>query len=703
MKKPNITKLGKNPFRVFFISIVVVCCVTLSTVYYYSRFITNRETQQRYANVLIQDFENQLEQIKGIATQIGSNYEFHPHYFEESVTRELDLLRAFTQYRHYSSLTQEYFYYYGSDRMYCSSGNTLDYNLFLRQKASSDAEREHLSTAIATVMESRADGSGSITTLATTEDLYVLSPIRVRYGQQMDTAVVGAVIDKRSLEDRFSMLIGGIQSDFALYNGQELLYSNHADATPKKWAIHASSASGAYTLYYQTKEVPVESRYVFLQYLLIFTDLLLIFVVANIFAARAYKPIEALAHKYKGSEPSRKYSNSLDELSSILAEMHVHKASADLEIQKKQKHLQEQILRMLLENVNVHEISSYLDNENIHLEGPFFCVISIAFLNEKEVTKEFTELLRDNLEEISSGDNYIYTIHDDKRNLIHVICSFASEEEAPDLLETIFAVAEGYDYVPTIGVGNIYQALELISASYLESVDDVYVQRNGAERRNEPYVYLVEEIHSITAALEFGDTQAAMEKLEEFLEKLKEKPVSMLMLRYAISNFCGEIRQISQKYQLDLSKQNIALLMSAKNVKQLESGFKKVIHEFSQICEHAKKRTMAEKPTKICQYIDGHFMEYDLSIEKVAEDLHMTTAMIRQAVLETTGKGYKDYVISLRISYAKELLAQTDLSVADVCEKVGYGNISHFINIFKKSTGFTPAKYRRDVQDNASP
>lgn len=702
MKKPNIARPVKNPFRVFFISIVVVCCVALSTVYYYSRFITNRETQQRYANVLIQDFENQLEQIKGVATQIASNYEFHPHYFEQSVTRELDLLQAFMQYRHYSSLTQEYFYYYGSDRLYCSSGRTIDYNLFLHQKASSKAEYDQLSDAITSVIASWSDGSGGITTLATADDLYVLAPIRVRYGQQMDTAVVGAVIDKRSLENRFSMLIGGIQSDFALYNGQELLYSNHTDAASPKWTIHASSANGAYTLYYHTKEAPIESRYVFLQYLLIFTDLLLIFVVANIFAARAYKPIEALAHKYKESEPSRKYSNSLDELSSILAEMHVHKARADLEIQSQQKQLQEQILRMLLENVNVHEISSYLDNENIHLEGPFFCVISIAFLNEKEITKEFTELLRGNLEEISYGDNYIYTIHDDKRNLIHVICSFGSEDEAPDLLETIFAVAEGYDYVPTIGVGNIYQALELISASYLESVDDVYVQRNGAERRNEPYVYLVEEIHSITAALEFGDTQAAMEKLEEFLEKLREKPVSMLMLRYAISNFCGEIRQISQKYQLDLSKQNIALLMSAKNVKQLESGFKKVIHEFSQSCEQTKKRTMAEKPAKICQYIDAHFMEYDLSIEKVSHDLDMTTAMVRQAVLETTGRGYKDYVIGLRISYAKELLAQTDLSVADVCEKVGYGNISHFINVFKKSTGFTPAKYRRDVRDSMS-
>lgn len=702
MKKPNIARLAKNPFRIFFIGIVVVCCVALSTVYYYSRFITNRETQQRYANVLIQDFENQLEQIKGVATQIASNYEFHPHYFEDSVTRELDLLRAFTQYRHYSSLTQEYFYYYGSDRMYCSSGNTLDYNLFLYQKASSEIEREQLSMAIASVIESRADRSGNMTTLATTEDLFVLVPIRVRYGQKMDTAVVGAVIDKHSLEDRFSMLIGGIQSDFALYNGQELLYSNHADAALKKWTIHVSSANGAYTLYYHTEEAPIESRYVFLQYLLIFTDLLLIFWVANIFAARAYKPIEALAHKYKGSELSRKYNNSLDELSSILAEMHVHKARADLEIQSKQKQLQEQILRMLLENVNVHEISSYLDNENIHLEGPFFCVISIAFLNEKEITKEFTELLRGNLEEISYADNYIYTIHDDKRNLIHVICSFGSEDEAPDLLETIFAVAEGYDYIPTIGVGNIYQALELISASYLESVDDVYVQRNGAERRNEPYVYLVEEIHSIAAALEFGDTQAAMEKLEEFLEKMREKPISMLMLRYAISNFCSEIKQISQKYQLDLSNQNIALLMSAKNVKQLESGFKKVIHEFSQNCEQPKKRTMAEKPAQICQYIDAHFMEYDLSIEKVAEDLHMTTSIVRQAVLETTGKGYKDYVIGLRISYAKELLTQTDLSVADVCEKVGYGNISHFINVFKKSTGFTPAKYRRDVQGNTS-
>jgi YesN/AraC family two-component response regulator len=35
--------------------------------------------------------------------------------------------------------------------------------------------------------------------------------------------------------------------------------------------------------------------------------------------------------------------------------------------------------------------------------------------------------------------------------------------------------------------------------------------------------------------------------------------------------------------------------------------------------------------------------------------------------------------------------------VAEVCERVGYGNISYFIRLFREVTGVTPAKYRRDV------
>lgn len=701
MKNPHHSRREKNPFRIFFISIVVVCCLALSIVFYYVRYVNNRETQQRYASLLVQDFETQLSQIKGIAFQIASNYKFHPYYFEESIVRELDMLNAFSQYRYYSSLTQDYFIYYGKDRMYCSSGKTMDYTLFLKEKASSEDSRTQLASQIASVRENWASLWGGVTVFSTGENLYVLVPIRVQVGTQMDTAVVGAIIAKTDLGDRFSMLLGSIRSDFTLYSGESILYASQTSRTPTKRAVYADSENGQYRLFYQAKELPEENRYVFLQYFLILTDLLLLFVIANIFATRAYKPIKVLARKYKDADPEDDCSNSLEQLSTILSQMSVHKATAEAEIQRKQKLLQEQVLKMLLENVNVHEISMYLNHESIHLDGPFFCVVSMSFGDAFSIANPFLELLRVNLEEISYGENYIYTIWDDRKKLLHALCSFCSEEDGPDLLETIFAVAEGYDQIPIIGVGSVYQSLNHISASYLESVDSLYSQKVGSEEQNEMYAYLLREIHGIAGAMEFGNEDAALDKLKDLLQQLRQKNASSLVLRYAIANFCTEMKRLSQKYQIQLSSQNMALLISAKNMDSLESSFTKVIHDFMQNCEQNKKQKLSETPRKICQFIEAHFMEYDLSIEKVADSLHVTTTMVRQAVQEVTSEGYKEHIISLRIAYAKELLAQTDLSVSAVCEKVGYGNISHFINLFKKVTGLTPAKYRRDVLDNS--
>lgn len=49
----------------------------------------------------------------------------------------------------------------------------------------------------------------------------------------------------------------------------------------------------------------------------------------------------------------------------------------------------------------------------------------------------------------------------------------------------------------------------------------------------------------------------------------------------------------------------------------------------------------------------------------------------------------------LRIEYAKKLLMQEeDMTVAQICQKVGYSNIPYFIKLFKEMTGMTPAKYK---------
>ena len=124
-----------------------------------------------------------------------------------------------------------------------------------------------------------------------------------------------------------------------------------------------------------------------------------------------------------------------------------------------------------------------------------------------------------------------------------------------------------------------------------------------------------------------------------------------------------------------------------------------MLHEFCEGYKEFSSREGEKESDRICEFINAHFSEYDISIEKVAESLHTSTDTVRQAVLKRTGKLYRDYLIYLRIEYAKELLAREDISVTELCRRVGYGNVSHFIKLFREVTGVTPAKYRKKARE----
>lgn len=62
---------------------------------------------------------------------------------------------------------------------------------------------------------------------------------------------------------------------------------------------------------------------------------------------------------------------------------------------------------------------------------------------------------------------------------------------------------------------------------------------------------------------------------------------------------------------------------------------------------------------------------------------------------QKTGSGFKEYVISLRMEKAMELLKHTQLKLIDIAEKVGYQDVKHFTQVFRKRTNMTPTEYRQ--------
>lgn len=95
----------------------------------------------------------------------------------------------------------------------------------------------------------------------------------------------------------------------------------------------------------------------------------------------------------------------------------------------------------------------------------------------------------------------------------------------------------------------------------------------------------------------------------------------------------------------------------------------------------------------LIKYIAKNFSE-DIKTDDIAEaaGLHPNYAMqiFKQAMKMTI----KDYILTLRITYAKSMLADTDIPVTDVGYAVGFQSKSRFYDCFQKDAGCTPKNFR---------
>jgi transcriptional regulator GlxA family with amidase domain len=76
----------------------------------------------------------------------------------------------------------------------------------------------------------------------------------------------------------------------------------------------------------------------------------------------------------------------------------------------------------------------------------------------------------------------------------------------------------------------------------------------------------------------------------------------------------------------------------------------------------------------------------------------LATRTFKRRFKAATGYAPLDYVMTLRIEEAKQMLETTKSDIDDVASEVGYLDANSFRRIFKRSTGVTPTGYRQRFQ-----
>lgn len=113
--------------------------------------------------------------------------------------------------------------------------------------------------------------------------------------------------------------------------------------------------------------------------------------------------------------------------------------------------------------------------------------------------------------------------------------------------------------------------------------------------------------------------------------------------------------------------------------------------------EDDEKAPVSEKMIdNVISEIREHYME-DISLTSLSTKYNISMGHLSKTIKEQLQVNFSDYIASLRIQRAKELLRDDSLSIQEISEIVGYNDYFYFTKVFKKIEGISPSKYRKSI------
>lgn len=263
-----------------------------------------------------------------------------------------------------------------------------------------------------------------------------------------------------------------------------------------------------------------------------------------------------------------------------------------------------------------------------------------------------------------------------------------------------------------VGVSRSVNALGKCRESYLEAMNALCYSR-----KDKSSVYFIsdaehgdtlvqDEIEGIVANVEALLRGGSTEDLENYLEDLEKKLRSggknMLVLSTILLT---EIGSAVYKVVYMAVDDGVELLQKKYSMEQLRE-MERMADNFQTIknlCMEAKKM-LADQRRKssevICEQavriIEEDYANQDLSVMMISEQIGVSPNYLSSLIRKTTGNSMVEILTKKRIDKAMELLQCTGMKIGEITELCGYKDQYYFSHCFKKLTGMSPNKYRRE-------
>jgi len=138
-----------------------------------------------------------------------------------------------------------------------------------------------------------------------------------------------------------------------------------------------------------------------------------------------------------------------------------------------------------------------------------------------------------------------------------------------------------------------------------------------------------------------------------------------------------------------------ALFEKAKKLALLKENHARVMSILYDLLQHIAADNQKEKNNLFgCkEYIRKHFQDETLNNRMIADQIGLSEVWFRRCFYRNYGITPKQYILDLRIQYAKQLLETEHCSVTDISKSCGFSSVYYFCRAFKNKTGMAPTEY----------
>lgn len=249
-----------------------------------------------------------------------------------------------------------------------------------------------------------------------------------------------------------------------------------------------------------------------------------------------------------------------------------------------------------------------------------------------------------------------------------------------------------------ICVSEIYRNEEELQRSYrqciLMSGQAFFCERSGileVEKKQERGKKENEgiNVNTLTQALKNGQEEVMQDffaSWKQQLLRLLDKPLSMTKIR----EFQREITLCASHMEMDTTN----LWKHSFENGNFDFRYQILTEGAALVCQFAKKH--ANPVDRCALYMEEHYFEHDLSLEKIAEAVQVNSSYLSRAFKKKYHVNFSEYLKSIRIEHAKRLLETSNRKTYEIADQIGYDDAHYFGQVFKKKTGMSPLEYRQE-------